>query len=59
VIPESRLTEAVLTEQIGAVLSDPTGASMMAQAALSCGMPDAPQHLADMVEDLAHKGQKQ
>ena len=30
---------------------------MMAQAALSQGLPDAPQRLADMVEELARKGQ--
>lgn len=57
-IPESRLEVHVLTEQIGAVLSNPKGAAMMAQAALGQAMPDAPQHLADMVEDLATKGKK-
>lgn len=57
-IPESRLEPRVLAEQVEAVLSDPRGAAMMAQAALGQAMPGAPQHLADMVEDLATKGKK-
>jgi UDP-N-acetylglucosamine--N-acetylmuramyl-(pentapeptide) pyrophosphoryl-undecaprenol N-acetylglucosamine transferase len=56
-IPESKLDSASLAAQIAAVLEDAQGASMMAQAALSQGMPDAPQRLADMVEELARKGQ--
>ena len=53
VIPESRLAVETLSEQIATVLTNPQGAQQMAQAALSVAMPDAPQHLADMVEQLA------
>ncbi len=56
-IPESRLDVGSLSEQIAAVLGNPKGAAMMAQAALGQSMPDAPQRLADMVEDLANKDQ--
>ncbi|MDA3859191.1 MAG: UDP-N-acetylglucosamine--N-acetylmuramyl-(pentapeptide) pyrophosphoryl-undecaprenol N-acetylglucosamine transferase [Roseovarius sp.] len=55
-IPEKRLEVATLSEQIAAVLSNPQGALMMSQAALGCAQPDAPQHLADLVEELASKG---
>lgn len=55
-IPEKRLEVATLSEQIAAVLSNPAGAMMMSQAAHGCAQPDAPQHLADMVEELASKG---
>jgi len=55
-IPEKRLEVATLSEQIAAVLSNPQGALMMAQAALGCAQPDAPQQLADLVEELARKG---
>ncbi len=55
-IPEKRLEVATLSEQIAAVLTNPKGALMMSQAALGCALPDAPQHLADMVEELASKG---
>ena len=56
-IPENRLDAASLSAQIAAVLGDAQGAGLMAQAALSQGMPDAPQRLADIVEGLAGKGQ--
>ncbi|MFB9149448.1 UDP-N-acetylglucosamine--N-acetylmuramyl-(pentapeptide) pyrophosphoryl-undecaprenol N-acetylglucosamine transferase [Roseovarius ramblicola] len=56
-IPEKWLDEASLGAQIAAVLGDPRGAQLMAQAALSQGVPDAAQRLADMVEALAGKGQ--
>ncbi|WP_104018631.1 UDP-N-acetylglucosamine--N-acetylmuramyl-(pentapeptide) pyrophosphoryl-undecaprenol N-acetylglucosamine transferase [Roseovarius nitratireducens] len=52
-IPENRLDERSLAAQIATVLGDAQGAGMMAQAALSQGRPDAPQRLADLVEDLA------
>ncbi|WP_294606774.1 UDP-N-acetylglucosamine--N-acetylmuramyl-(pentapeptide) pyrophosphoryl-undecaprenol N-acetylglucosamine transferase [uncultured Roseovarius sp.] len=55
-IPEKRLEVSTLSEQIAAVLSNPQGAMMMSQAALGCAQPDAPRHLADMVEELANKG---
>jgi UDP-N-acetylglucosamine--N-acetylmuramyl-(pentapeptide) pyrophosphoryl-undecaprenol N-acetylglucosamine transferase len=54
-IPEAKLDVASLSAQIGAVLGDAQGAGLMAQAALGQGMPDAPRHLADMVEELAWK----
>ncbi|GGO51668.1 UDP-N-acetylglucosamine--N-acetylmuramyl-(pentapeptide) pyrophosphoryl-undecaprenol N-acetylglucosamine transferase [Roseovarius pacificus] len=53
VIPESKLAVETLSEQIASVLTTPEGALQMAQAALSVALPDAPQHLADMVEALA------
>ncbi|PRX35055.1 UDP-N-acetylglucosamine-N-acetylmuramylpentapeptide N-acetylglucosamine transferase [Meinhardsimonia xiamenensis] len=56
-IPQSRLTPAVLAEQVTAVLENPEAAVKMAHAALSCGRPDAADRLADMVEALAEKGQ--
>ncbi|PQO23731.1 undecaprenyldiphospho-muramoylpentapeptide beta-N-acetylglucosaminyltransferase [Rhodobacteraceae bacterium WD3A24] len=53
VIPESMLDATALSEQVGAVLSDPDGAAQMAAAALSCAIPDAAERLAAMVEELA------
>ena len=53
VIPERKLAADVVSEQIASVLTNPQGAAQMAQAALGQGLPDAPLHLADMVEDLA------
>jgi len=58
-IPESKLDAASLSTQIAAVLVDAQGAGLMAQAALSQGMPDAAQRLADMVEELAGRGHNQ
>src|SRR6056297_1170868 len=55
VIPESKLDAETLTQQIVSVLTAPEGATQMAQAALSVAMPDAPQHLADMVEALTDR----
>ena len=55
VIPESKLDAETLTQQIVSVLTAPEGAAQMAQAALSVAMPDAPQHLADMVEALTDR----
>ena len=56
VIPESKLTPEVLSEQIATVLGDPAGASSMAEAALGAAMPDAHETLAGLVEGLAEKG---
>jgi len=56
VVPESRFKAETLTEQIEMVLGNPEGAAEMAHAAMSCGLPDAPERLADMVETLAHGG---
>ncbi|MBY5989254.1 UDP-N-acetylglucosamine--N-acetylmuramyl-(pentapeptide) pyrophosphoryl-undecaprenol N-acetylglucosamine transferase [Roseovarius atlanticus] len=57
VIPESRLEVEALSEQIASVLTNPQGASQMARAALSVGMPDAAQALADITEELARSRQ--
>lgn len=56
VIPEVALDHATLSAQIETVISQPEGALQMAQAALSCAMPDATQALADLVTELARKG---
>lgn len=53
VIPERKLAVDVVSEQITSVLTNPQGATQMARAALGQGLPEAPVHLADMVEDLA------
>ncbi|MBF9031869.1 undecaprenyldiphospho-muramoylpentapeptide beta-N-acetylglucosaminyltransferase [Rhodobacterales bacterium HKCCE3408] len=57
-IPESRLTPEVLSEHIATVLDNPEGALMMANAALAQGVPDASDRLADLVEELAGRGQE-
>lgn len=56
-IPESQLDAASLGAQIEAVLSNPSAALQMAQAALSCGRPDATERLVEMVETNADTGQ--
>ncbi|MEL7012254.1 MAG: glycosyltransferase, partial [Pseudomonadota bacterium] len=53
VIPESRLAVETLSEQIATVLTNPDGAAQMAQAALTVGMPRAPENLADIAQALA------
>lgn len=55
-IPEKRLQIETLSKQIANVIEHPDGSSRMARAAFGCAMPDAPQTLADMVEDLAANG---
>jgi len=52
-IPESKLDSDTLSAQIKAVLTSPTAANHMAQAALKCGRPDATERLVEMVETLA------
>ena len=52
-IPETQLTIESVTEAIQAVLSNEKGAIRMAQAALSVGKPEAADHLAQLVEELA------
>ncbi|WP_197915635.1 undecaprenyldiphospho-muramoylpentapeptide beta-N-acetylglucosaminyltransferase [Thiosulfatihalobacter marinus] len=54
-IPESQLTVEALTRQIVNILSNPEGASQMANAALSVGKPDATENLVALVEMLASK----
>ncbi len=57
VIPEKELTADSLSKCIATVLQDADGAAKMAQAALSQSRPEAAQHLANLVEELAAKGQ--
>ncbi|MCP3972756.1 MAG: UDP-N-acetylglucosamine--N-acetylmuramyl-(pentapeptide) pyrophosphoryl-undecaprenol N-acetylglucosamine transferase [Rhodobacteraceae bacterium] len=52
-IPEKLLDVDIASSHIGAILSDPQAAHMMARAALSTGMPDAGDRLAEMVVTLA------
>lgn len=55
-IPESALDVSSLSAQIAAVLSNPQAASMMANAALSAGVPDATGRLVALAEQLATEG---
>lgn len=55
VIREAELTAEGLAGHITAILSDPEGASAMARASRGQGRPDATEHLAALVEDLAQK----
>lgn len=55
-VPESAATTETMTEQIKMVLDNPDGALQMALAALSVGKPDAAEHLASLVEELAQQG---
>jgi len=52
-IPESQLTIEGLTGTIHDILSNEQGAIKMGQAALGVSKPDAAEHLATLVEDLA------
>ncbi|MCR8725228.1 UDP-N-acetylglucosamine--N-acetylmuramyl-(pentapeptide) pyrophosphoryl-undecaprenol N-acetylglucosamine transferase [Frigidibacter sp. ROC022] len=52
-IPESRLDPGTLSDHIAAILSDPSAAQKMAQAALAQGRPGAAETLADLVQELA------
>lgn len=54
-IPENRLELSTLAEQIATVLTNPQGAQMMANAALSVGKPEATEELVQIVEALARK----
>ena len=54
-IPESALTIDTLSEQISAILNDPSAAGKMSRAALSVGKPEATQTLVEMVETFANK----
>ena len=59
-IREEELTGEVLAGHIAAILSDPEGASAMARASRGQGRPNAAEHLAALVEDLArHKELRQ
>ncbi len=52
-IPQSKLNEETLAEQMSLVLSNPDGAMKMAHAAMAAGRPDATARLVDLVEELA------
>ncbi|GGH52117.1 UDP-N-acetylglucosamine--N-acetylmuramyl-(pentapeptide) pyrophosphoryl-undecaprenol N-acetylglucosamine transferase [Frigidibacter albus] len=52
-VPESRATPASLAEQVALVLDNPAAAQQMARAAMSCGIPDAAERLAALVETVA------
>lgn len=56
-LPEAEITPEQLAATLAAILSDPEGASAMAEAAVRVGRPDAAAHLAALVEKLAEKGQ--
>ncbi len=58
-IPESSLTPESLSAQIQTIFENPQAANMMAQAALSCGKPDAARDLAALVTSLAETGKTQ
>jgi UDP-N-acetylglucosamine--N-acetylmuramyl-(pentapeptide) pyrophosphoryl-undecaprenol N-acetylglucosamine transferase len=51
-MPESQFTSDALAVQINAVLTQERAAIQMANAALSCGKPDATDRLVALVEDL-------
>ena len=51
-MPESQFTSDALAAQITAVLTQERAAIQMANAALSCGKPDATDRLVALVEDL-------
>lgn len=55
-IREGELTAELLAGHISAILADPEGARAMAEASRGEGRPDATEHLAALVEDLAEKG---
>ncbi|WP_068241565.1 UDP-N-acetylglucosamine--N-acetylmuramyl-(pentapeptide) pyrophosphoryl-undecaprenol N-acetylglucosamine transferase [Tritonibacter horizontis] len=54
-IPESALDSASLAEQIAAVLTNAQGATKMAHAALSTGIPNATDRLVALVEHLSEE----
>ncbi|SFU70104.1 UDP-N-acetylglucosamine-N-acetylmuramylpentapeptide N-acetylglucosamine transferase [Aliiroseovarius crassostreae] len=56
-IPESKLDPGLLSVQIANVLEHPEGASQMARAALSQGIPDATARLVALVETLTGQTQ--
>ena len=53
IMTEADFEVAPLTEKLTALLSDSDGMMRMAQAALSCGVPDATERLVKEVETLA------
>lgn len=59
-IREAELTAEGLAQHITAILTDPEAAAAMAEASRGEGRPDATEHLASLVEDLAqHEGRQE
>jgi UDP-N-acetylglucosamine--N-acetylmuramyl-(pentapeptide) pyrophosphoryl-undecaprenol N-acetylglucosamine transferase len=56
-IREAELTAEGLAGHIAAILADREGAAAMAAASRGQGRPDATEHLAALVEELAERGQ--
>ena len=52
-VPESKATAEVMSQQIETILDNPRGAMQMARSAAKFGKPDAADLLATMVEQLA------
>ena len=52
-IPERHFTPEALAEQVDAILTNPEAAEQMAAGALSIGIPDAAERLADLVTEIA------
>ena len=52
-IPERHFTPEALAEQVEAILTNPEAAERMAEGALSIGIPDAAERLADLVDAVA------
>lgn len=57
-IPESQFQVDSLAEQITTIMTNEKGAMQMAQAALSCGIPDATERLVALVDTLAEEPRK-
>jgi len=55
IMPEADFDVAPLTQKLTDLLSDEAGMMKKAQAALSCGVPDATERLVALVEELAQK----
>ncbi|CTQ50234.1 undecaprenyldiphospho-muramoylpentapeptide beta-N-acetylglucosaminyltransferase [Jannaschia donghaensis] len=54
-LPERKVTQETLTDQIDLILTNPDGALQMHRAALSVAVPDAATRLADLAEYIASK----
>ena len=52
-VPETQLEVDSLSQQIASVLGQPDVATTMANAALSCGVPDATDRLVALIDDVA------
>ncbi len=56
IMPEDEFTPEAVSQMIAAILTNPEDAGQAAQAALSCGKPDATERLVALVEGLVEKG---